>query len=435
MHAQLKLIDFGKMLCLKPDESGVHCLINSVDHGTRGYEVAPELNQRANTGRAKVCNGYNGRVDGRRTDMFRAGDILKNLCLKEEHARRCNGCDLCSLVKLLMGPAPQRPLASELLSPQPNPNEAMQQALRWVQGEVATDLELVDELESRRPSEDGMAERYCHKLFIHDEEFDVATLPMTLRESLTDAGFRSTATENSVTSSKELAAGEKICGRITVEERRLYRGEALRPFFKQHNIDASLCPPIDGLERIPDGEHPENSVFVRHAQNLARRPSRPHLQNELGRQGRSRRLVQLTVRYISGTNNRTFFHLLSIVNKTISDLGLGISVAMERKTAAQKAYAALRWLRMILLSGYAYHQFRIDDAFDTNFVPLVIMKLGQLLAALSALEDQPMPDESQLESIRRFKHTLMEDTTSDRQTASESENSMQLTEDMVRQLG
>jgi hypothetical protein len=414
VHLQLKLIDFGKMLSLQPDKSGVHCLIDASKHGPRGYPLAPELH------RGKL----NGFVDGRRTDMFRAGAILEELC------------GSCSLVELLKnGPASERPLASQLLNnelPQ-QPDENTRQALQWMQDEAATTLELLDELESRHPSEDAMALRYCHKLFLHDQDFDVSALPAKLRDSLQAAGFNSTAAQNRVTSFKELEAGETICGRITIEERRLYRGEALRPFFKKHFIDASLNPPIGRVERIPDGEHAENSEFIERARQLARRPSRPHLQNELGSEGRSRRLVQLTVRYISGTNNQAFFDLLSIVNKTIHRMGLGASVAMERKTATQKAYALLRWLRMIILSGYAYHQFK-EVAFDTNFVPLVVVKLGQLLAALAALKDHQGLDQAQLECIKRFERTLVADAASDREAASESENSMQLTEDMVRQL-
>jgi hypothetical protein len=88
---------------------------------------------------------------------------------------------------------------------------------------------------------------------------------------------------------------------------------------------------------------------------------------------------------------------------------------------------------MIILSGYAYHQFK-EVAFDTNFVPLVVVKLGQLLAALAALKDHQGLDQAQLECIKRFERTLVADAASDREAASESENSMQLTEDMVRQL-
>jgi serine/threonine protein kinase len=170
---QLVLIDYGKMLPFL-DAAGT---IRASEHGPRGpqyqdvsqnpYKLADEL------------NGGKGPnlVDGRKTDMFRIGCMIDDLVDVPKMSK-----NLKALRALLIDrDHTKRPLSADLLNDAfdatslPNLTAAERAAYDWLhEADSLTDSQLIDELESRRPSEDLKADKYSETFVLSGIDVDTA---------------------------------------------------------------------------------------------------------------------------------------------------------------------------------------------------------------------------------------------------------------------
>jgi hypothetical protein len=130
------------------------------------------------------------------------------------------------------------------------------------------------------------------------------------------------------------------------------------------------------LTRIPDGDFPDKDEFVRYV--LAKLP-----QAQLAP---CRDVVEVAFTYHAGRSWDSFIALRQIVKAELRNHEARTCAMVHRERAVATAYALVQWLRLIVCGGYAFREWDAGKSvFDENFVPQVISKLGQLLAALEIL--------------------------------------------------
>jgi hypothetical protein len=130
------------------------------------------------------------------------------------------------------------------------------------------------------------------------------------------------------------------------------------------------------LTRIPDGDFPDKDEFVRYV--LTKLP-----QAQLAP---CRDVVEVAFTYHAGRSWDSFIALRQIVKAELRNHEARTCAMVHRERAVATAYALVQWLRLIVCGGYAFREWDAGKSvFDENFVPQVISKLGQLLAALEIL--------------------------------------------------
>jgi hypothetical protein len=396
---ELVLMDYGKLIELNP-----HFQFHVRQHGSRGanIQLAPEL-----SGDGKRL------VDGRKTDMFSLGQLLARVV--DAKTIGVPSRELRALFELLTDQEPaKRPLAADLLNDTFDATslktltEDELRAYDWLKGMSATDSQLIDELESRRRSEDVKANRYTETFAVSELSVDEAieavlealtaeaapcrAMSSHLSEGRLESdevevtpkpqepfGTAMVQAERTLTCKFAQNSGgdtDVIRARLLFTQRILYEGEQLKSALRKKGIGGELKPPILNLTSIPDMPLPDSSEFVRRAQNLLTGKD-PLAWSEV----KARKVAVVKFTYLAGTCSASFIAFRQLVKTALQNIE---PVEVSCKTALIRAYALVKWVRLIVVSGYVFHEAAAAEnlkVFNENLVPLFLAKLGQMLAA------------------------------------------------------
>ena len=182
---------------------------------------------------------------------------------------------------------------------------------------------------------------------------------------------------------------EPISARLEVREDTLYTGETLRPLIRKKIGTSQLpLPTVTNAANsisIPDGpfqqglpiqvdvgsQRPVKFDFVDHAKK--------HLDAAEWDSVPKRALVTVQSTYLAGRDAAAYEALVGIVSSALQPY---MNIELHREALIIKAFALVKWLRLIICSAYVYHSDQAGE-FQNNLVPLFLSKLGGLLAALS----------------------------------------------------
>jgi hypothetical protein len=395
-------------------------------------------------------------MDGRKVDMYRLGWVLNRLTegvsvvnrdglynkkSKGPTENRKDPHSLDQLLGTLMAEDPcERPLAGDLL----DQATARDFGGDWLYEEMATESELIDEVESRMFSIDLLHDKYTNEISIPSliaagaEHVQAEHVFQTVLQALKESGrVKQLHPSHDAATSQPITCvyASEITARIVISDEELHTGETLRLFLREHCGSGSLLYRTeqnhDKRISIPDGPFQEGKTikvdvgeidfqqihdidFVKKVKEAVDAVDATAWAN------RPRRtLITIKSTYLSGCNAAAYEELLGIVSSALQQY---TNAALHREAVIIRAFALLKWLRMIVCSAYVYHQNQVGE-FENNLIPVFICKLGELLAALS-LHDE-------MEGVTRLSGPIHR-ALSDPPTINAS---MQLSADMIRQMG
>jgi hypothetical protein len=99
-----------------------------------------------------------------------------------------------------------------------------------------------------------------------------------------------------------------------------------------------------------------------------------------------RTVIDITLSYLAGTDSKTYSAWRELLEPVLAQFD---SIELHRETLMIRAFALVKWLRLIVNSAYVHIESQ-HGKFDDNFVPVFIGKLGEFLAALSKLRDESL---------------------------------------------
>jgi hypothetical protein len=138
-----------------------------------------------------------------------------------------------------------------------------------------------------------------------------------------------------------------------------------------------------------------------------------------------RTVIEVTQSYLSGADAQAYAAWLSVVGSVLADFDCK---ECHRETLIIKAFALLKWLRLIVCSAYVFRESQYGE-FENNLVPVFIGKLGEFLAALSMWGE--MPPEPPKISLKDLIHNTLTEFS---ECGSGVGPTMHLSSDMIHQI-
>jgi serine/threonine protein kinase len=439
---ELKLIDFGSWT--KMSSNHLISKDEAAKGFNRNAPEVPNPFDAKQLGKQKICrtcspDGLTIKalqcpcpVDGRKADLFGAATVLDWLVGSSMVGIKVSR-EVKALIALMKDTDPiTRPLAADILDPKFKPADGSSVAHNWLcdastreEKDTATNSELIDELESRVYSIDQLHDKYTTRRRVvtrmaasgpaqagTEPPIDGTAVFNALRDALKAledplAGGDLVVTglyeddRLRITHESSLKGGPSIATRLVVKQKEVYSGETLRPRLGEMRESRKLPggqklaipklktkapenhPDPQGDVSIPDGPFElgqkvelggikgidvvgeVKAVFDNEAADWNTVPKRT--------------VIEVTLSYLSGRDAQAYEAWLSVVEGALSRFDPPDDV--HRETLTIKAFALLKWLRMIVCSAYVRRQ-SVDGELLNNFVPVFIGKLGEMLAAL-----------------------------------------------------
>jgi hypothetical protein len=390
----------------------------------------------------KVAKGYNRKapevttaqrlVDGRKADLYGAGEVILKWMVGSNAST-----EVKALIALLTDTDPdKRPLAADILDPKFKPangsvahNWLFDASSRDVHPVTATNSELIDELESRVHSIDLLHDRYTRTFPVVFSMAQSVSGPGGRKQAVFDSlvGALTRLTQPGgvmvvtdlqavksppdspdsprITHEFSLDGGEKIATRIGIEMKQVYTGETLRQTLRNLGPSSRLQTGPQGSPcdfSIPDGTfEPGQKVdlsgqmvdVVEKAECVIKAAAKAAGQDPDSAWSLVHKRIVIEVKrsYLSGADGQAYEAWVRVVIAALAEFDPpDDALLVHRETLIIKAFALLKWLRLIVCSAYVFRQDQSGEL-SNNLVPVFVGKLGELLAASSKLSRLETP--------------------------------------------